>query len=67
MTADPDVLRRLAAESGERLGELGVRAEDEKWIRIHAETIASLVSRRGRRWLPAAVYRLARRAARMAR
>jgi hypothetical protein len=60
-----EVLSTLAAETGRALGELGVRPEDERWIRAHAETIASLVrARRTRRgWL----YRLARRAARTAR
>ena len=47
------------------LGELGVRPEDDRWIRLHAETIASLgrPSRLRRGWF----YRLARRAARTAR
>jgi hypothetical protein len=67
MTADQDVLERLARESGRLLGELGVRPEDENWIRIHAETIASLVSRRRRKLLPRVFYRFARKAARMAR
>ena len=70
MTADAagEDLLRLARESGRRLAELGVRAEDERWIRRHADTIASLEvagPRRGR--LTAWVYRLARRAARIAR
>ena len=61
-----EALLRLAAETGRLLGELGVRPEDDRWIRLHAETIASLLrpSRpAGRGWL----YRLARRAARTAR
>ena len=33
---------RLARENGRLLGELGVRPEDEKWIRAQAETIAGL-------------------------
>ena len=37
-----EVLRDLARESGRALAELGVRASDEKWIREHARTIASL-------------------------
>ena len=37
-----EVLRDLARESGEALAELGVRASDERWIREHARTIASL-------------------------
>ena len=45
MTADPEVLRQLARDSAERLTELGVRAGDSRWIRTHAETIASLAER----------------------
>ncbi len=60
-------LRSLARESGRALGELGVRPEDESWIREHADTIASLASRRPRRWFAGFFYRLARRAARTAR
>lgn len=60
-------LRSLARESGRALAELGVRPEDEKWIREHAETIASLAGRRHRRRLAGFFYRLARRAARTAR
>ncbi|MEO8430597.1 MAG: hypothetical protein ABI592_03730 [Acidobacteriota bacterium] len=59
-------LARLASETGRRLGDLGVRPEDARWIEAHAETIASLyrASRPARgHWL----YRLARRAARTAR
>lgn len=41
-----EVYRDLARETGRALGELGVRASDEKWIREHAETIASLAGRR---------------------
>lgn len=69
-----DPFIRLARESGNRLGELGVRPDDEAWIGLHAESIASLVVAHRRRsaflrlrlrrfWL----YRLARRAARTAR
>ena len=61
-----EALQRLAAETGRLLGELGVRPEDDRWIRLHAETIASLLRAgrpAGRGWL----YRLARRAARTAR
>jgi len=65
--ADADPLARLAAESGRFLGELGVRPDDENWIRLHAETIASLLSRQQRHLLPRFLYRLARRAARIAR
>jgi len=65
--SDEDLLR-LARESGRLLGELGVRPGDRRWIRLHAETVASLEiagrrSNRLARWL----YRLARRAARTAR
>ena len=45
MIADPEDLRRLARESGRLLGELGVRPEDSRWIREHAETIVSLTRR----------------------
>jgi len=52
MTPLEEILRTLARESGRALGELGVRPDDQKWIREHAETIASLAggrrSRRGR-------------------
>ena len=67
-SVDHELLRRLARETGRLLGELGVRQEDEKWIRAHAEAIASL-ARAGRRRNPVSrlLYRLARRAARMAR
>ncbi|HEY6146947.1 MAG TPA: hypothetical protein VIZ69_04585, partial [Thermoanaerobaculia bacterium] len=70
-----EVLSRLAAETGAALGDLGVRAGDERWIRLHAEALDSLFEARrsGRAgrfgwfrrfgWL----YRLARRAARTAR
>ena len=61
-----ETLRILARESGRALADLGVRPEDEKWIRVHADTIASLAGRRRRR-LAGFFYRLARRAARAAR
>jgi hypothetical protein len=66
MSPREEVLRRIARESGRCLGELGVRPDDEKWVRTHAETIASLrVAARPR---PRNLfYRLARRAARIAR
>jgi len=63
---DEDVLTQLARESGRLLGELGVRPEDERWIRIHADTITSLRSPVRRR-LPRIFYRWARKAARIAR
>lgn len=64
---DPEDLLRLARESGRLLGELGVRAGDDRWIREHAETIASLTRRsRGAGFL-AYLRRLARKAARKAR
>jgi hypothetical protein len=59
-------LRVLARESGRALAELGVRPEDARWIREHADTIASLAGRRRAR-LAGFLYRLARRAARTAR
>ncbi len=60
-----EALLRLARESGGWLGELGVRPDDDVWIRAHAETLSGLFRvRQGRAgWL----YRLARRAARTAR
>ncbi len=66
MKPDPEVLKRVARESGKTLGELGVRAEDTRWIRAHAETIAGLARRA---WPNPFGYlsRLARRAARKAR
>ena len=57
----------LDYESGRVLGELGVRPEDGNWIREHADTIASLASRRPRRRFAGFLYRLARRAERTAR
>jgi hypothetical protein len=60
-------LVRLARESGEILGELGVRPGDERWIREHAETIASLTRRSRQGRLFAYFRRLALRAARKAR
>jgi hypothetical protein len=66
MTVDREDLVRLARESGRYLGELGVRPEDVRWIRAHAETVASLAGRR--RTSPLDYFwRLARRAARKAR
>jgi hypothetical protein len=65
---DPAVLARLARESGGLLAELGVRPTDHGWIRLHAETIASLDRvERLPRGLAGFLYRLARRAARTAR
>jgi hypothetical protein len=65
--ADTESLRRLARESGRILGELGVRPEDSRWIREHAETIASLTRRARGGGLLAYLRRLARSAAREAR
>ena len=62
-----EALRSLARESGRALADLGVRAEDEKWIQEHADTIASLAGRSRRPRLAGFFYRLARRAARTAR
>lgn len=68
MTVDAEILKRLARESGETLGQLGLRADDRRWIEVHAETIASLArSRPRRRSLGGFLYRLARKAARTAR
>jgi hypothetical protein len=68
MTVPQEELGRLARESGRLLGELGVRPDDEKWIRTHAETIASLGTDRpagGR--IYGVLARWARRAVRAAR
>ncbi len=67
MTADPEVLRRLARESGELLAELGVAPDDLRWLRRHAETIASLAGGERRPGLRDYFRRLARRAVRTAR
>lgn len=67
MSADPEVLRRLARESGRLLGELGVRPEDSAWIRQHAETIESLTRREPRPGLFARLRRLLVRVARKSR
>jgi len=72
--AHEEVLSRLAAETGAALGDLGVRPEDERWIRLHADTLESLFRVDARRlrgrgrfgWL-GRLYRLARTAARTAR
>ncbi|HEX9305355.1 MAG TPA: hypothetical protein VGA31_12960 [Thermoanaerobaculia bacterium] len=66
MRTDPDDWMRLGRESGRILGELGVDAEDTRWIRKHAESIASL-ARRARPNLLGYLSRLARKAARRAR
>ncbi len=65
-----ETLRALARESGRVLADLGVRPEDENWMRVHADTIASLAGGRPRRRVAGFFrffYRLARRAARTAR
>jgi hypothetical protein len=67
VTADPEVLRRLARESGEVLAELGVSPDDRQWMLTHADTIASLVGRGRRPGWRDYFRRLARRAARTAR
>ena len=53
----PDPLRRLAQERGRLLGELGVRPEDERWQRLEAEAIASLIVPARRMRLPASLAR----------
>lgn len=68
MDGKADLLRRLGAERGRRLGEMGVLPEDEKWIQKEARTIASLFAAERRRGAVSRfLYRLARRAARTAR
>ncbi|HYK41890.1 MAG TPA: hypothetical protein VE007_05820 [Thermoanaerobaculia bacterium] len=71
-SVEDETLSRLAGETGAALGDLGVRPDDERWIRAHAQTLESLFeARRPPRgaWLRplGALYRLARRAARTAR
>ena len=66
MKPDPDAWTRLARESGRTLAELGVRAEDARWIRKHAESIASLARHARPNWI-GYFSRLARKAARKAR
>jgi hypothetical protein len=44
MSDAADPLRRVAAERGRILGELGVRAEDARWTQLEAEAIAGLVT-----------------------
>ena len=44
MRASPDPLRRLAAERGRLLAEVGVRPGDARWARLEAETLAGLVT-----------------------
>jgi hypothetical protein len=65
---DREILARLARETGTHLAELGVRPEDRSWIEKHAESVTSL-GRTSPAWgsLRRGVYRLARRAARIAR
>jgi hypothetical protein len=65
---DPEVLARLARETGADLAALGVRPSDDRWIARHAEAIASLARPEPRRaGLAGRLYRFARRAARAAR
>jgi len=44
MSDSSDPLRRVAAERGRLLAELGVRAGDARWARLEAEAIAGLVT-----------------------
>lgn len=67
MSADPEVLRQLARESGRLLGELGVRPEDSGWIRAQAESIESLTRCERRPGIFARLRRLIVRAARKGR
>ena len=66
MKPDWDAWTRLARESGRTLAELGVRAEDARWIREHSESIASLARRPRPNWI-GYFSRVARKAARKAR
>jgi hypothetical protein len=65
---DREILARLARETGTHLAKLGVRPEDRSWIEKHAESMMSL-GQTSPAWssLRRRVYRLARRAARIAR
>jgi hypothetical protein len=65
---DREILARLARETGTYLAQLGVRPEDRRWIEMHAGSVASL-GRSSPAWgtLKRRLYRLARRAARIAR
>ena len=65
MTDSRDPLRRLAQERGRVLGELGVRPEDLRWLRLEAETLASLVVPALGLRLPAPVARFWRRVRRV--
>ena len=67
MSASLDPLRRLANERGRTLGELGVRAGDDRWARLEAEAIAGLVTAGLRLRLPGLLERLLRRLRRAAR
>lgn len=67
MTVDREDLAQLARESASLFAELGVREDDERWIRAHAETIASLRGETRRTSLFDYLRRAARRAARTAR
>lgn len=69
MKPPDDAYVRLARETGRLLGELGVVPTDRKWIRAHAETLASLAGSVAfpRRGLLDHFWRWARRAARAAR
>ena len=44
MSAGPDPLRRVAAERGRILAELGVRAGDARGAELEAEAIAGLIT-----------------------
>ncbi len=44
MSAGADPLRRVAAERGRILAELGVRAGDARWTELEAEAIAGLIT-----------------------
>lgn len=61
MTEPADPLRRLAAERGRILGELGVRPGDSRWARLEAETLAGLVTPALQIRLPLALARWVRR------
>lgn len=67
MSGEPDPLRRLAQERGRILGELGVRPDDERWARVEADALASLLTPSLRLRIPGALGRLARGLARLLR
>ena len=65
MKESPDPLRRIAAERGRLLGELGVRPHDVRWARLEADAIAGLVTPALPLRLPRTLTRLLQRLRRL--